>query len=168
VNLDLQQILTQILGFLLLLGLMRKFAWKPLLSVLDERREKIVHDLEQIERRQHEVDQLREAYRLKMAEAHNQAQITLHQAVLDGAQQVKQMLDEARRQAQQVLEKSQRDVAQEVMNGRMRLRNEIAEIAVLSAGRILQQEIDASRNQTLVLTSIDQIELSKKSPRPAS
>lgn len=157
VSLDIQQILTQIVGFLILLWLLRKFAWGPLLSVLDERRTRIATEFEEINKRKESLAQMKAEYDTKIAEIENQARLRIQEAVLEGQQVAKEIADGARAEAHQILEKAKEKINQEIAKAKTQLRNEIATISVSAAEKIVRQELDKQKNKELVLQYIDEL-----------
>jgi len=83
-NLEIQQILTQALGFLILLFILKKIAWKPLLSLLDERREKISSEFQTIERTKSELSRLEQDYKARLADIDAQARQRIQEAISEG------------------------------------------------------------------------------------
>jgi F-type H+-transporting ATPase subunit b len=156
-DINLQQVLTQIVGFLLLLWLMRKFAWGPLLGLLDERRDKIVGDMERIRHGQEANERLQHDYQSKLNDIDNQARARIQQAVVEGELQARAITDAARREAQGIEERAKQHVAQEVVRARLLLRDEVAQLAITSAAKILRAEIDGPRHREMVLRSIDEV-----------
>ena len=61
-NLVWQQVLTQIIGFLIVLWVLKRFAWKPILALLEERRQKIKNEFDEAARRKGEANQLLASY----------------------------------------------------------------------------------------------------------
>lgn len=157
VSLDIQQILTQIVGFLILLWLLRKFAWGPLLSVLDERRTRIATEFEEISKGKESLAQMKAEYDTKIAEIENQARLRIQEAVLEGQQMAKEIADGAREEAHQILEKAKEKINQEIAKAKTQLRNEIATISVSAAEKIVRQELDKQKNKELVLQYIDEL-----------
>jgi len=157
VSIDIQQVLTQIVGFLLLLALLRRFAWGPLLGVLDERRQKIASDLASIDEGKAEIERMKQAYQAQLADVDSHARLRMQEAAAEGARQARDITDAARQEAQALLEKAGRDVQREVAQARIALRDEIATLAVAAAAQIIRQELDATRNRALVLRYIDEV-----------
>jgi len=155
-SVDLQQVLTQIVGFLLLLWLMRKFAWGPLLGTLDERRKRIADEWANIARGKEEVERARLEYQAKIAEIGNQAKARVQEGVAEGERQAKALLDATRIEAQTILEKAKRDIQRETDQARVMLRDEVAQLAIACASKILRQEINPERHATLIAQAIDQ------------
>lgn len=157
VSLDIQQILTHIVGFLILLWLLRKFAWGPLLAVLDERRARIATDFEEISKGKESLAQIKAEYDTKIAEIENQARLRIQEAVLEGQQMAKEIAEGAREEAHQILEKATEKINQEIAKAKTQLRNEIATISVSAAEKIIRQELDRQKNKELVLQYIDEL-----------
>jgi len=155
-NVDLSQVLTQIVGFLLLLWLMRKFAWGPMLGSLDERRKQIADEWANIAQSKEEAERARLEYQGKIAEIGNQARVRILEGVAEGERQAKAILDTTRIEAQGLLEKAKRDIQRETDQARVMLRDEVAHLAVACAAKILRQEINPERHAALISQALDQ------------
>jgi len=156
-NLDFQQILTQIVGFLILLWLLRRYAWGPLLLLMDTRRSDIVSQFGAIQKGNEEIAGLKQMYAEKIADIENQAKLKIQDAVIQGERQAKQIAEEARLAAQGILEKAREDIQQEVAAARIMLRNEVALLAVSAAEQVIRKELDTEQDRTLVLQYLDEI-----------
>ena len=161
---DIQQILTQILGFLILLWLMRKFAFRPLLSMLDARRQKIVSEMEAIAASKREMESLKRDYEVKLREIEHPARLAVQQAIAEGQRLAKEISDEARKEAQGILQKAKEQIGQEMAAARVQLRDDVAVLAVSCAAKIIRSEINPERNRALVLEQIEAINGKKGSP----
>ena len=75
------EILAQVLSFFLLLFLLRQFAWKKILGLLDQRKEKISSQLNEIEKSKVEIVQLKSDYESKISNIASQAQAKINEAV---------------------------------------------------------------------------------------
>src|SRR5262245_12909420 len=81
---DIRQVLTQILGFLILLWGLRKFAWGPVMNMLESRRQKIAGEFDLAARKQTEAEQLRARYEQELKTIDAQARQKLQEAVAEG------------------------------------------------------------------------------------
>lgn len=156
-GIDIQQVLTQIVGFLLLLWLLRKFAWGPLLGVLDERRTRIASELEEIRKGKESLAQMKTEYDTKISEIENQARLRIQEAVGEGQRMAREIAEGAREEAHQILEKAKEDIQREMAKAKAQLRDEIATIAVSAAGKIVRQEMNKQKDKELVLQYIDEL-----------
>lgn len=156
-DIQIQQVLTQIVGFLLLLWLLRKFAWGPLLGVLDERRTRIASELEEIRKGKESLAQMKTEYDTKISEIENQARLRIQEAVVEGQRMAREIAEGAREEAHQILEKAKEDIQREMVKAKAQLRDEIATIAVSAAGKIVRQEMNKQKDKELVLQYIDEL-----------
>lgn len=157
-NLEIQQILTQALGFIILLFLLKKFAWKPLLSLLDERRDKIASEFNNIERVKTEIGRLENDYRSKLADIDAQARQKIQEAVLEGQRIAVELQEKAREDANKTLEKAKANIEIEVAKARAELRNQMTNIAIKAAEKILQEDLNDDRHKRLVMGFIENVE----------
>ncbi|MBI5194220.1 MAG: F0F1 ATP synthase subunit B [Nitrospirae bacterium] len=157
-NLEIQQILTQAFGFIILLFLLKKFAWKPLLSLLDERRDKIASEFNTIERVKSEIARLEEDYKSKLADIDNHSRQKIQEAISEGQRIAAEIQDKAREDANKAIEKAKANIEIEVAKARMELRSQMANIAIKAAEKILKEDLDDSRHKNLVMGFIENLE----------
>ncbi len=157
-NLEIQQILTQIVGFLILLYLLKRFAWKPLLSLLDERRERIASEFKNIENLKEELAKIEVDYRIKLAEIDTQARLRLQEAISEGQRISIEIQDKAREDAKKILSKAKVNIELEMAKAKVELRNEVAALAIRAAEKILREELDGKKQRELVIDFIEKVE----------
>jgi F-type H+-transporting ATPase subunit b len=147
---DLQQIVAQALGFLLLLGVLRRYAWKPLLGVLDARRARIEEELQALERGRADLARTQEEYRAKLAAIHEEARLKIQEAVLEGKRIASEIQEQARAQGHAILTKSKETVDLELVKAKVMLRDQVAELTMEALERILRGRVDAKTDRHLV------------------
>jgi F-type H+-transporting ATPase subunit b len=140
----------QLLSFTLLLIMLRLFVYKPVLKMLDERRERIRAGLEAAEQGRE-----REAEANRTAQEQIEAARREGQAIIAQAQQVSQRLQEdARRQALQqqetMLERARAEIQLERDGAISELRREFAELTIAAAEKVIGQSLDRAAHQRLI------------------
>lgn len=155
-NLEIQQILTQALGFLILLFLLKKFAWKPLLSLLDERREKISSEFRNIDRTKTELSRLEQDYKARLADIDTQARQRIQEAISEGQRISVEIQEKAREEARKSLNKAKENIEFEVAKARVEIRNQIATLAIKAAEKVIKEELTEERHMRLVTDFIDE------------
>ena len=155
---DIQQIISQAVGFLLLLWVMRRFAWRPLLGVLDARRDKIEQELRQIEDTKAELARLQEDYTKRLAKIEDEARTKIQQAIIEGRRIGLEIQEQARTQARSIVAKAQETVELEIAKAKVILRDQLAEMTTQAVSRILQQKLDESTDRHLVVAALDELE----------
>ena len=157
-ELDLQQVVSQALSFIVLLWLLRRFAWRPLLAILDERRRHIETTLQDVAQRKTELEHLQEDYAQRLAKIDGEARVKIQQAVLEGKRIAIEVQEEARAQAQAILAKSKETVELELAKAKVTLRDQIADMTVEAVERVLQQKLDPKTDRALLESTLDELE----------
>lgn len=143
-------LLSQIVNFVVLAFLLRRFAYKPILDMLDKRRERIEKGLEDA-RLAEEARANAESERQQVLEqARVEAQEIVAEASQRGEAQAAKIIEEAQGQAQKVLEEAQ--VEAEAERDRMlgELRGQIAALSIAAANQIIGETLDERRQMQLV------------------
>lgn len=150
-------IIWTLVTFVLLLIVLKAVAWKPLLALLDEREKRIQDALDQAEKARQEAQDAAEENRRALA----QAQAEARQAISEGREAAERVAQEVRQraegEAQQMLEQARRTIQQEKDQAILELRNQVADLALLAAGRVLEDNVDDTRNRQIVDAFIDTI-----------
>ena len=155
-NLEIQQILTQALGFLILLFILKKIAWKPLLSLLDERREKITSEFQTIDRTKSELLRLEQDYKARLADIDALARQRIQEAVSEGQRISVEIQEKAREESKNILNKAKENIELEVAKARVELRNQVATLAIKAAEKLIKVELTEERHKRLVTEFIDE------------
>ena len=153
------EIVVQILGFLIALWVLKLFAWKPLLKLLDERRARIDNSFKEIDQKNTEAAKLKEEYLGYIANIEDETRHKIQQAVEEGRRIASEIQDKARADARDIIEKAKQDIALEIAKAKVELKDEIAHLALNAAEKIIQKELDT---QTLQETPIDFLLLKKE------
>ena len=149
-GINLPVLLGQLLSFTFLLILLRLFVYKPVLKMLDERRERIREGLSAAERgREAAIEANREA----------QAQIDAArregQAIIAQAQQVAQRMQEeaierGRREQEAIVERARAEIQLERDSAIAELRKEFADLTIAAAEKVIGQSLDRAAHQRLI------------------
>ena len=143
-------ILWTIITFLVVLLILSRTVWKPLLAALDEREKRIADALSSAERARDEAQAAVEEHRKILADAEGEARDIVAQA-REGAEKVRQgIVDEARQEAQKTADQASRSIEADKRAALLELRREVADLAVQAAGAILEANLDDDRNRKLV------------------
>ena len=157
-QLDLQQIISQAISFLILLVLLKRFAWKPLLAMLDQRRARIEEDLRQVAQQKDELDRTQQEYAKRLGAIEAEARTKIQQAILEGKQISMEIQDQARAQGLALIEKSKETIELELAKAKVTLRNQLAAMTVGAVERILQERLDTEKDKRLVDSVLEQLE----------
>src|SRR5258705_13915100 len=122
---DFKQVFTQIIGFLIFLWLIRKYAWGPVLETLENRRAKIVSDLAHAEQEKADAAALKADLDRQLKGIDAQARAKIQEAVADGQRIAAEIKSDAQGQARARLERAEADIQGERLKAEKVLQEDI-------------------------------------------
>lgn len=144
------QLIIQLIAFLVFIWLLWRFAVGPIVRILDQRQERISESMAAAERMQAELKATQSRNEEVLLQARRDAQDILATARQNGEQMMARARDEANTQAESYLTRAQESLRQETDQARQQLRREVADLAVLAAGRIIRKELDPQAQSRLI------------------
>ncbi len=157
-KIEIPQLITHIVGFLLALWVLKKFAWKPILAVLDERRDKIKSSFDDIEAKKAAAEKLHQDYEAKLRSIDEEARQRLNAAVQEGEKIAGQIKDNARNEAKDMMERSKSELEQDFAKARIQLKEDIVNLTIGAAERIIHERLDQPKHRDLINRFIDDVE----------
>lgn len=151
-----QLIVTWISLFLLYL-LLNKFLYNPLNNFLNQRTNEIEGDIKSAQDSKDEAEQLKLEYRAKLGEAKSESQEILNQARQRAEDLEKEMLDNAKEEAEAIKARALLDIEREKSQALQSVHNDISDMAVELASKIINTEINKNMQKDLVNSFIDEV-----------
>jgi F-type H+-transporting ATPase subunit b len=152
--------------FIVLVLVLNKYAWKPLLKVLEDRESEVRRSLQEAERARAEAAELlkRNEQNLAKAEEEYRKIVRGGKALADKVKE--EIVARAHQQAQRELEHAKDEIQRDVDAARQQLRGEVADLAIQAAGRILEETLDARKQKKIVDDFLNQLpnQLISKTP----
>ncbi|MCK9432376.1 MAG: F0F1 ATP synthase subunit B [Candidatus Omnitrophica bacterium] len=152
------EIFAQILSFFLLLFLLKKFAWSKMLKLLDERRENIRSQLEEVENSRMQVERLKSDYELKISDIASQAQAEISRAVEQAKLVSAQIHKKAHEEAQDIINDARQQVKHEISSVQEKIKDKIVDIALDAARAVIQEKLTEDGDRRIVENFIQEIE----------
>jgi F-type H+-transporting ATPase subunit b len=143
-------IIWTIVSFAVLVLLLSKVAWKPLLAALKEREDGIRNAIDDAAGAKRSADGLKAQYEQELAKAQDTASGLISQARVEGQKVREQMLKDAETEARRLTEQVKKQLEEEKSKLSRELRAEVAGLSVKLAEKLLRHAIDAKENQALV------------------
>ncbi len=156
-DLKLDLVLTQILGFVLFVALLRRWAWGPVMNLLEERRDRIRRDLEAAERSKREAEELRLKYEQDLRGIDAKARVKMQEAIAEGQVVAGEIKQQAHAEADARLERASHEIAREHEKAKELLKEQVAHLSILTAEKILRTQLDDANQRRLVRTYIDEV-----------
>ena len=155
---DFRLVFTQILGFLVLLWALNKWAFGPLLGTLEARRAKIAAEFAAAERAQALANEEKSRYEQELRGIEARARQRLTEAVAEGQKVGAEIRQQAQAEAMQRLERAQDDIARENEKAKERIKQQVIDLALLSAEKILRQKLVEPAQRRMAGEFIDEVE----------
>lgn len=147
----------QIVNFLILLFILKKLLYKPMLQMLDDRKKSIEDAINNAETAKVEAEALRKDYEARLAEAKQEAQEIIAKATKLGEEMKKDIVENAQNEAAKAIQKAQEEIVREKEQAIMALRDEVATLAVMAAGKVLGKAITVEDHEKLVKEFVQEV-----------
>ncbi|HDA6542959.1 TPA: F0F1 ATP synthase subunit B [Staphylococcus aureus] len=143
-------VIAQVLTFIVLLALLKKFAWGPLKDVMDKRERDINRDIDDAEQAKLNAQKLEEENKQKLKETQEEVQKILEDAKVQARQQQEQIIHEANVRANGMIETAQSEINSQKERAIADINNQVSELSVLIASKVLRKEISEQDQKALV------------------
>lgn len=143
-------IIWTIITFLVVLFVLKKFAWPHLLAALDEREQRISDAITGAEQARQEAEEVLREHRQKLAAADEEARQVVAEAREAGANVRQTIVSQAREEAERMLDQARTSIESEKRAAIAELRRETANLAVQAAGALIDANLDDEKNRGLV------------------
>ncbi len=141
-----------IITFIVLVLVLKKMAWKPLVEALTAREEKVRESLEQAEHARTEAQRLIEENQKQLSHAQGELQQMMREAREEAEKLRARRKQEAEAQAREIIDQGKLEIEREKEAALVELRAEVAHLAIQAAGKILDEELDEKKHRALVDT----------------
>lgn len=136
-----------ILAFGIVLVVLRKFAWKPILGSLDAREKAIAEGIENAEKHRLELEQWNEQRKVLESEARKERELFLTEARAQRENILAQAKEQAREEAERIVAQARENMRLEQESLRRELRNEVRVLVVKTTERLLREKLASDAEQ---------------------
>ncbi|HKW02537.1 MAG TPA: F0F1 ATP synthase subunit B [Vicinamibacterales bacterium] len=150
-----------ILTFLVLLGLLAKFAWKPLLAALDARQQMIAKAVDDAKKAREEIERVKQESAQVLTKARVDAEAILTRAHSDASALGEEMRQKAVAEGQGIVERAQKQIELEKNRAIKDIRRETVDLSLAIATKLLNRNITTDDNLKLIDETIKQIQPSE-------
>lgn len=137
-------------SFLLLIFLVKKYAWGNITSILDARAEKITNDIDEAEAARKKAEELATKREAELAGSRQEATTILETAKETAEKNKAHILSEANQEALRLKEKAQLEISQNKEEAMNSIKGDVADLTVNLAGKLLSQQLDSEGHRQLI------------------
>jgi F-type H+-transporting ATPase subunit b len=150
-----------IVTFLVLVALLGRFAWRPLLDALERRQEAIRKPLDEARQAKKELERLNEESARILAEARAEADAIISRTRADANRVGDEMKQKARADAENIVRNAERQISLETSRAVQRVRQEAVDISLAIASKIIQRNLTKEDNERLISETLNEIQATR-------
>ncbi len=154
-------LLIQILNFIILCAILGHFCYKPVLKVLDARKERIKNDLDSAAKSKEDAAKLKESYEAELKDAQAKAQEIVDKAVKEAKVQAQAQIDEAHAAIAKTKEQATQQIERERKDALEDLKAQVAALSCDIAAKIISKNMTPDANDRLIAESIAKLDAKK-------
>ena len=150
-----------IVCFLVVLYVLKRFAFGPIQKTLDDRRERIRQAIDEADHAREEARSLLEEHRKLIGQAKSEAEEILAEARKTRESMEQRMREETEAERQRRLEETRREIAAETARALEQIRSEVADLTLEAASRVVGRALDSERDRVLIEDAIQSLDFSR-------
>ena len=154
-------VLAQVIGFVLLFLVLKKFLFTRLVEHMERRKEEIRSTFDQIERSKAEVAKLTQEYQAKLAGIQKEAYEAMQKAIGEANTLRAQMMAEAQKKSQEEFDRRMAEFERERQKAVVALRQEVVRLSLAVAEKLVDQKMDAATHGQLADKFINEVGAAK-------
>jgi len=147
--------------FLIVFFVLKKFAFARIQALIDERREQIRRSIEEADNARDEARRLLEEHRQLIGQARGEAEQILNEARKTRDSMEQRMREETEAERQRRLEETRKEIDAAVKRGLEEIRNEIADLTLEAATRVVGRALDTDRDRELISEAVGSLDFSR-------
>lgn len=146
-----------VITFLVLVTVLAKFVWRPLMEVLDRREKRIRESLEDAEKARREAERITKEYEEMVRKAREEAQGILAQGKARSEKMKEKMLQEAKEEAEKIRKDAEKRIRNEKEAALSEIREEVVSLSLYAASKIIEKNLTKEDNLSLIKASLDKM-----------
>ncbi|MBO5167591.1 MAG: F0F1 ATP synthase subunit B [Phascolarctobacterium sp.] len=150
-------LIAQILNFLFLVFILAKFVYKPLLNVMEARKNKIASDLEAADTAKVEAEAVKAEYAAKLADARQEAQAIIENARKNAQAAHDKIMAETKAEQDQVVAAAKEAIELEKQKALADVRAQVISLSMLAASKIVEQKLGSEEDKKMAGEIVDSI-----------
>lgn len=149
--------LVQLFFFLLLLFIVKKFAWGPLMNKMEERENYVAGEIDAAEKSRKEAEAAAKDAKEQLDQVRAEAQKMIEDAKSTAQKQEQEIVQAARTEADRIKNQAQQDIQNEKEKAIQAVQEQVASLSVLIASKVIEKEIDAQDQEKLINDYIKEV-----------
>lgn len=149
--------LFQVVVFLVLLWIVKKFAIGPAMGVLEKRQQQIENQISTAEKNRAEAETLLKEQKQALQQAREEAHQIIERAKKQSELEAKEILEAAQKRSERMIEEARAEITREKDKAVAELRDQVASLSVMLAAKVIEKELDQSQQQEVIDQFMEQV-----------
>ena len=158
IHLEISQIIGQLISFLIMLWILKKLAWRPLLKILADRKAKIEAEFNEIDKQKKQLADLINNYQERLQAIEASIDLQMKQALLKAEKLAEEIEARAHDEAELLFKKTAHDLSQEIIKAKNQLKNELVTLVFAKLNETLKMELSLTQQKDLILKAFSSLE----------
>jgi F-type H+-transporting ATPase subunit b len=157
INLD-KSLLIQVVNFLVLLFILWKLLYKPLVAKMEERTQAIKKSLEEAQAARVDAERQRQEHAAQIQAALGEAQAIRSTALKEAAEEQRRLVEAARAEAGRLAQTAKTEMEQDIRRARQQLQQEVGDLAVQIAERLIKKSLRDEDHHRIVQEALSRVD----------
>ncbi len=149
--------LVMLFFFIILIYLVGKFAWGPVMDMMKKREDYIANEIEQAEKNRAEAEKASKEAVERLRQTKQEAQKIIEDARTAGLKQEQDIIEAAKKEAERIKQAAQEEIQNEKEKAIQALQDQVASLSVLIASKVIEKEISAQDQEKLIEEYIKEV-----------
>ena len=149
-GISLKEFIFYLINFLILMGVLTRFLYKPFLNMLATRKQSIKDALDNAELTNRRADEKMEQYSKRISKVEEESREIIRTAKIKADAQARDIIEDARKEAGDIIAKAEKTIEKEKEKAMEEMKQEIAVLAVMAAEKIVEREIQRAGQEAIV------------------
>lgn len=143
-------IIFQLAMFIILLALLKKYAWGPLMGIMKQREDHVAGQIDAAEKSRAEANKILEEQRALLKEARQEAHVLIENAKKQGDVQREEIIEAARAESERIKVAARIEIEQQKEKAVTAIREQVATLSVMIASKVIEKELTAADQEKLI------------------
>lgn len=149
-GLSVTEFIFYLVNFLILVGVLGKFLYKPFLNLMETRKQSIVDALDNAEAVNRRADEKMANYDRKIARLEAEGREIIKEAKIKAEEQANEIIEEANQRASRIMSRAEKEIEREREKAVLEMREQIATLSLMAAGKIMERDIEVNGQDQII------------------
>lgn len=149
-GMSLKEFIFYLVNFLILVGVLGKFLYKPFLNLMETRKQSIVDALDNAEAVNRRADEKMANYDRKIAKLEAEGREIIKEAKIRAEEQANEIIEQANQRASQIMNRAEKEIEREREKAVLEMKEQIAVLSLMAAEKIMERDVEVNGQDQII------------------